>query len=412
MTDAIYWIWLQKALGISSSLRTQEIVDAFGGAGAATQIFESSDYERRISGVFTNLQLERLGRTPFSEAEKIAGECAARSVHILSPDDGAYPARLRELMNFPLALYVLGSLDCLRQRLGIAIVGTRRADRKSVDIAARLSGSLVRAGCVIVSGGALGIDSAAHRGALSAGGKTVAILGCGLWADYLPENGQLRGNIMENGALVSEYPCDSPPLARHFPTRNRIISGMTVGTVVVEAGERSGSLITATCAAEQGRDVFAVPGDAFGSTYMGANKLIREGAKPVFSAMDVLEEYELLYPELLDMRRAERHLERRTMDPAEVPVKAAAPPKKARPAPKQQKAPARPKEPAAPARELSQEQRNILELLEEEALHIDALRQRTELTPGALSAALITLEMDGLVRQTPGKIYEIANAEA
>jgi DNA processing protein len=398
--NATWWVWLQCALGVSSALRTQEIADAF--AGGARAIYESSDYERRIAGVFTAVQLERMRRTPKDAATPILEECTATDVHILTPQDSAYPLHLRQIPNLPLALYVKGDLACLQGRLGLAIVGTRRADRKSVDIAGRLSADLTRAGCTVISGGALGIDSAAHWGALHAGGPTVCVLGCGLRSDYLSENAALRARVAQTGAVVSEYPGGAAPLARNFPTRNRIISGLAVGTIVVEASEKSGSLITATCAAEQGRDVFAVPGDAFGSTYTGGNKLIREGAKPVFAAMDVLEEYELLYPDLLNMRRAERNLARPAMDPGAVTVKAQRP--AAPPAPAPQKPPSSAKAAGRNPRKNPLEE-SVLQLLSGDALHIDELMKRTDATPGQLFAALTALEIEGLVQQQPGKLF-------
>ncbi|MDR3313604.1 MAG: DNA-processing protein DprA [Oscillospiraceae bacterium] len=409
MDDALYWVWLQCALGVSSSLRTQDILAAFGGKGenAAERIHAATDYDRRVSGVFTGRQLARLNQAQLSAAESIAEECAQQQMHILTPQSADYPLRLLELVNHPLVLYAKGSLGCLRQHLGIAVVGTRRADRKSIDIAGRLSASLARAGCVIVSGGAMGIDSAAHRGVLSVpGGQTVAVLGCGIRFNYLMENSALRESIAASGAVVSEFPGNTPALAHHFPIRNRIISGMAAGTVVVEAGERSGSLITAECAAEQGRDVFAVPGDAFGSTYTGANKLIRDGAKPVFSAMDVLEEYELIFPELLDMKRAERHL-----GSSAAPILAPQPAAKERqrrptaPRKTQQKEPAAAAQPASPPQGL---EGTIVALLAKDALHVDAICKSTGERLGAVFTALTNLEMDGLVRQLPGKLYEIA----
>ncbi len=405
--DTLYWVWLQCVLGISSSLRTQDILSAFGGKGesAAARIYAAPDYERRISGVFTSQQIARLARVPLSEAETIVEECQRHQTHILTPQSADYPPRLLELVNHPLALYVKGSLGCLRRQLGIAIVGTRRADRKSVDIAARLSASLSKAGCVVVSGGALGIDSAAHRGALAVNGKTVAVLGCGLRFGYLMENHTLREQIAATGALVSEFPGSSPALSHNFPIRNRLISGMTAGTVVVEAGERSGSLITAECAAEQGRDVFAVPGDAFGSTYLGANKLIREGAKPVFSVMDVLEEYELIFPDLLNMRlqSAPAPAAGSAAVPLsyEVPVKK---PKKATPAVGSAAVPL--------SNEVEQKQpRDALEakllgLFNGDALHVDVLCSLSGEKLGAVFIALTNLEIEGMVRQLPGRLYE------
>ena len=402
MTDTLYCLWLQRALGVSPALRTQEILAAF--PGGAREIFRASDYQRRVAGVFTNAQLARLQAAPLDRAEKILEECARQNAHILSPQDAGYPARLLEIPNHPLVLYVRGSLECLRDRLPIAIVGTRRASSKSVDIAARLAADLVNAGCAVVSGGALGIDSAAHRGTLHANGATAAVMGCGLDTSYPPENAALFKRIAEHGAVISEYPFGEAPLGKNFPIRNRLISGMSVGTVVIEANEKSGSLGTARYANEQGRDVFAVPGDAFGSTYTGGNKLIRDGAKPVFSAMDILEEYELVYPELLDMRRAERDLERPSAPPESVIVK---PPVSA-------------KSPGSLVRELrpqavrehreatSSLEQQILHLLANAPLHIDAIMKAANAPYGELFAALMNLELQELIQQAPGKMYTIS----
>jgi len=397
--DLIYYLWLQCALGVSPALRTQEILAAF--PRGAKEIYEASDYERRLAGVFTNMQLSRLRQIPISQTEILLEECARQNAHILSPQDAAYPARLLQIPGLPLALYVRGSLEALHDRLPLAIVGTRRASRKSVDICARLSTDLVHAGCAVVSGGALGIDSAAHWGTLHAGGSTVAILGCGLDINYPIENASLRAKIAESGgAVVSEYPFGTAPAAKNFPIRNRLISGMSAGVIVIEAGEKSGSLITANCAAEQGRDVFAVPGDAFGSTYTGGNKLIRDGAKPVFSAMDILEEYEFLYPNLLDMRRAERDLARASIEPEKVIVKskpvgaAIMPPAKPKPTP-------HPTQPTS----LSPLEQQILLLVSYTPQHVDHIMKAISAPYGELFAALMHLEMQALIEQSPGKMY-------
>jgi len=404
MKNTLYFIWLQCALGISSSLRTQEILAAFDGNARA--IHDASDYDRRIAGVFTNLQLDKLRKTPLSQAELIAEECTRMKLHALSPQDSTYPALLRQLASYPLALYVRGDLDFLAGQLPLALVGTRRASRKSVDIASRLSDTLVRAGCCVVSGGALGIDSAAHWGALHAGGKTIAVLGCGHGYNYLPENATLRGRIAEHGAVISEYPGNTPGSPRSFPTRNRIISGISAGTIIVEANEKSGSLITARYAAEQNREVFAVPGDAFGTTYTGGNKLIREGAKPVFSAMDVLEEFELSHPHLFNMRQAAKHLEQPSVSPDQVAVKRPARPTADMPArvPQPSSPPAPKKEPPS---NLSALEQSILQCLSNQPLHIDDITKATHASLGELFAALTTLEINGLAQQMPGKIYQI-----
>lgn len=302
MSNKLYWVWAQNALGISASVKSDEIVSYFGNG---EKLYYAGEYEWKISGIFTNGQINKLKSTPLDSAEKIVAECEKYIIKIVTPDDDNYPSMLFKLPNLPLVLYVRGDLDCLKNKIAVAMVGAREASDIGVRIARSLSASLSRSGAVVISGAAKGIDSAAHTGALNVGAKTVAVLGCGFGTDYLPENEPLRREIAHHGALVTEYPPRTPAFGHNFPFRNRIISGLSYGTIVIEANERSGSLRTVNHAIEQGRDIFAVPGDITSSMNMGTNKLLRDGAKPVFNAMDVLEEYAERYPDLLDMKKIE-----------------------------------------------------------------------------------------------------------
>jgi DNA processing protein len=188
----------------------------------------------------------------------------------------------------PLVLYVDGDISCLRGKVIIGVVGTRKPCYESTAIARSICGDMAKAGAIVVSGGALGIDSAAHEATLDAGGKTVCVMGCGLGTNYLMDNEAMRRRISKNGALITEYPPMKVASRITFPERNRIISGMSHGVLVVEAGEKSGSLITARCAAEQGREVFAIPGSILTSAYTGANNLIRDGARVALCARDII----------------------------------------------------------------------------------------------------------------------------
>lgn len=299
-----YWVWLQMALGVRA--RIDEIMAVFKSPQA---LYDSGTVQWRLSGVFTSAQIQRLEKTRIEKANEIVRLCDINSWSVVTPDSSLYPPLLLEICDYPAVLYVWGDLKCLKNRISVAVVGTRSASRHSLDVAGRLCASLARACAVVISGGALGVDSAAHTGAIFGGGKTVAVLGCGLAAKYLMDNSALRKNISQNGAVISEYPPDTPPIGQNFPIRNRIISGLSYGTVVIEAGERSGSLITARLAAEQGRDVFAVPGDVISSSFTGANRLITDGARPIFSAADVLCDYAVTYPEFLDINKIERTLD-------------------------------------------------------------------------------------------------------
>lgn len=293
MQREVYWIWLQQSLGFAShKLRT--VLDSYSGARA---FYEAGPRDWRLCGCFTERELHRLESCNLAAAAAIFQRAQGLGQALLTPEDENYPQNLLQLSNPPAVLFYQGDCTFLNKSLCVAVVGTRSATPYGRKTAFDFSASLARAGVCVVSGGALGVDCAAHQGALQANGKTVAVLGCGLNTDYLKTNASLRRQIARLGVLVSEFPPDTPANAHHFPMRNRLISGLAVGTLVVEAGEKSGSLITANLALEQGRDVFAVPGNINSSVSYGANRLIQTGAKPVTSALDIIEEYISVYPE-------------------------------------------------------------------------------------------------------------------
>ena len=399
---AEYWIWLQTALGAGA--RVDELLAYFGDP---EKLYEAGTREWRLSGLLTPKKIESLTRTAPSQTKAVFDECRKRGYTVVTPDSEFYPARLGTLTDFPLVLYVAGDCSVLKETLSIAVVGTRSAGTYGIETAQKLSFSLASAGAVIVSGGALGIDSEAHAGAMLAGGRTVAVLGCGLSYDYLSENAALRRAICRHGALVSEYPPFTAPSRVTFPIRNRLIAGMTLGTVVVEAGVKSGSLITANCALEQGRDVFAVPGDILRTSFDGTNHLIRSGAKPVFTAEDVLSEYEFRYGELIDFDRARtplnaipyvdyRHYKRPCGE--EPPAPAPAPS-----VPGEQRSPVR--------RELgddvSADARAVYAALRAEPTQVDDLVRETGLSMSAVLAALTELEFADAAESMAGKQYRL-----
>lgn len=303
MKNCEYWIWLSRTLGEGAKI--DDIVNYFG---SARGIYEAGQYEWKISGIMTPRQIANLSNYSPSESAKIMNTCRDNHWQIITPEDEEYPAHLRNICDYPAVLYAQGDTSVLCEKTTVAMVGTRKASGYGVRAAGVLSHELVKTGMVIVSGGALGIDSASHTGAIYGGGKTVAVLGCGLGTDYLKENAALRNEISKHGVLITEYAPFTNATRYTFPKRNRIISGMSLGTVVVEAGERSGSLITARLAMEQNRDVFALPGDVFSSAFTGANRLIRDGAKPVFTARDVAEEYYSLYPDKIKLENSDEPL--------------------------------------------------------------------------------------------------------
>ena len=300
----------------------------------------------------------------FAEAECFRlATSGARLITFTSAD---YPKSLFEIPDPPPFLYVQGELRC--HETSIAIVGSRRATAYGLQATTRLAESLAGRGVTVISGMARGVDTAAHKGALAAGGRTIGVLGCGIDKVYPPENRKLFQEMAEKGCLVSEFPLGTLPLAENFPRRNRIISGLSRGVLVVEAAENSGSLITAQYALEQGRDVFAVPGNISFSTSRGSNRLIKQGAKLVDCVEDILEEL----PGCRNIPGA--------TEPLPPPIRSFS---------------------------LTPKEAAIYELLARSPLHIDDIIAQTELTAAEVSSMLLHLELKGAVTPLPGTHYAV-----
>ncbi|NLA76973.1 MAG: DNA-protecting protein DprA, partial [Clostridiales bacterium] len=402
---AEYWIWLQRALGAGA--RTDEILGFFGNP---YDMYEAGSGEWRASGIITPSQYAKLKKHSPSQCYDIKKHCAEHSYDIVTYDSEFYPPRLRDISSAPLVLYVWGDRQTLTSQVMVSVVGTRQASRYAIEVTQKLSRQLSEAGAVIVSGAALGVDSEAHAGAMLAKGKTIALLGCGLSVDYLKENAPLRRAIARNGAVVSEFFPDTPANRSTFPIRNRLISGISLGTLVIEAGEKSGSLITANFALEQGRDVFAVPGDVISSSYTGANKLIRDGAKPVFSAMDIMAEYAFTYPEIIDLSRTNIPIS--AIEYTEYRRAAVKPSRTSKPEPDMQRGVPEPlpekiaavKKSELPA-ELSPEAKKVYSVFSGEAVHVDDIKRLSGLPLPQVLAALTELEMYALIALESGKNY-------
>ncbi len=282
---------------------------------------------------------------------------------LLLPGSPGYPELLLGVPDPPLFLFCRGDAEAALSRPAVAVIGSRRCTAYGRRVARRLSRDLASAGVTVVSGLARGIDGEAHRGSLDGGGPTVAVLGCGPDVAYPPEHARLMERVAGCGALLSEYPPGSEPTRHAFPERNRIVSGVSLGVVVVEAGARSGTMITVNTALDQGREVMAVPGEITGALSVGTNRLLRDGACLVASARDVLEPLGL-----------------------ETAVGSV---------------------PAAASGELTETQRMLLSELERGPMHFDSLLHRTGLEPTALRSALLELEMAGRMVAGPGRIYSL-----
>jgi DNA processing protein len=356
-TEALAWL----GLGLVSELQPREAFALVEGLGTVEAVLQASPDALVAAGVRPVAAAAVSGA--FARAQAEADRLSALGATLVAWSDPAYPERLRTIADPPLALAVRGGLAA--DEPAVAVVGARRASAYGRRIAEELGRGLAQAGLTVVSGLAAGIDAAAHQGALAGGGRTVAVLATGVDRVYPPWHRELAEQVAASGALVSEFACGTPPLQFHFPRRNRIISGLALGTVVVEAAERSGSLITARYALEQGRDVFAVPGPVGVPLHRGPHRLIQQGARLVTGVEDVLEE---LAPALIARVQQVRA--------------------------------------AAAEATLSAEERRVLDALDGAGRHVDDVIRTVGLTPGAALETLLALELRGLVRQSPGKRFE------
>lgn len=293
MNHLVYWVWLSLRCGVASESGSH-LLQHFS---SPQEIYEATEDELlSVNGIDKDIVCALMDRS-LVLPRKIVEYCERVNVGILTLDSANYPERLRSIYAKPIVLYYKGKLPDIDKNVLIACVGTRTCSPSGARNAYHLGKDLATAGAIVVSGMADGIDAAAQSGALAAGGHTIAVLGCGIDRVYPPKNAELMSRIASEGTVITEYAPGTAPIGKNFPIRNRIISGLSQGTVVVEANVRSGSLITASYAEKQGRDLFAFPGAPESSFARGTNALIRKGAKLVVCAEDVLEEYELLYPD-------------------------------------------------------------------------------------------------------------------
>ena len=426
MDEAVYGVWLQLVFG-EGSRKVPPLLDYFG---SCRTIYESDDVERRLSGLLTSADISKMEDTPLDAATEIMEACRRLHYSVLTPDCEAYPTRLRNIPDYPAALYISGVLPNIDDEVCIGMVGTRRASRYGYRVANDIAMGLSSCGAIVVSGCARGIDTASHQGALMAGGKTLAVLGCGINTRYNLENEGLRKVISTSGALISEYPPGAPPLSYHFPIRNRIISALSLGVVVVEAGAKSGSLITANLALEQGKDIFAVPGEINHAQAKGVNRLIFDGANPIESAYDVLEGYVVQYPHRLRLENlGNRHaiIPDKGVRPKwerESKVQQKTTPKKSEPPAKPEKkntnsnggsAGKSPKtSPQAPAPVSAESQYpigmsdgavKVLGALDAMPKQLDELIDVLGMSASEIARYITELELYGLVKSLPGKRY-------
>lgn len=362
MNDKKYWVGFNLIKGIGA-VRVQALIDHFDDLESA---WRAAPIDLAEAGLSAKL-IERIVQARQQvDLEKVWARIESQGIKILTWEDAAYPQRLKEIEQPPPVLYIRG--EYLPDDLyAVAIVGTRRVTPYGRQITEELSAYLASNGITVVSGLARGVDAIAHQTALKAGGRTIGVLGSGVDKIYPPEHRQLAQQMMGQGAIVSDYAPGTPPDASNFPPRNRIISGLSLAVVVVEAGETSGALITAEFAAEQGREIFAVPGSILAPQSKGTNKLIQKGALPLLSINDLMQ--------ALNLTRMGEHKAARKMIPAD------------------------------------ETERRVMSILSAEPLHVDEIRNQTELPIEKVSATLALMELKGMVRQVGGMNYVAVREE-
>jgi DNA processing protein len=360
MSDLRYWVGFNRVRGIGP-LRLRALLDAYGSIerawhASAEQLSGAGLDSRSVKNLVQARSDLDLGR----EMERID----AVGAHVLTWESPDYPRLLLQTHAPPPVLYVKGVLR-EEDAWAVAVVGTRRASTYGREVTRRLAGALARNGITVVSGLARGIDGVAHRAALEARGRTIAVFGCGIGRVYPAEHRKLATQIAANGALVSDYPLGTRPEGRNFPPRNRIISGLSLGVLVTNAGKSSGALITAEFAAEQGRDVFAVPGSILTQGSVGTNRLIQDGAKLVTGVEDILEELNLTM--VAEQTKARQVLPEDETEAA------------------------------------------LLNYLSADPTHVDELQQRVDLPISQVTSTLALMELKGMVRQVGGMKYIVAH---
>ncbi|MGM9522125.1 MAG: DNA-processing protein DprA [Oscillospiraceae bacterium] len=400
MSELRYWIWFSSLRGIGAR-STFELLEHFG-SPEAVYFAREQEYAAVIKG-----DISPLLNKSMTASRRIIAECDDKNINILTIADGGYPTRLKNIFDPPLVLYVKGRLPAVDEEAAVAIVGTRSCTPYGIVTAERIGYEVAYSGGLVVSGLARGIDSAAVRGALRAGGKVIGVLGCGIDIVYPASNRQLFDDVSQTGAIISEYPPGTPPEKHNFPARNRILSGISVGVAVVEAPERSGALITASLALEQGRDVFAVPGNVDSVSCRGSNGLLREGAMAALSGWDITEMYEAVFPEKLSGRRKVRPQKIEASE-AEKLVE-----KELKEAVNRQKATKKVFDNTDSESyidiivnpdELTDEEKAILSVLDT-CMHVDEIIEKTGLEASKVLSALTMLEINGAVSQEAGKRF-------
>ena len=394
--NAEYWVWLQQVLGPASDV-VHNIVNEYGDAKS---FYLADDNEKIKRCRLTKVQIERLHKVSRKTVYNILKACKENNIRIVTPLCEEYPERLWMIADPPCVLYIKGKPLNINDKPTIAIVGPRKISEYGFKCAEVIADTLASCGFVVVSGGALGGDSAAHSGAVKSGGFTVAVLGGGILSGYLKSNDELRNTVTENGCLLSEDPPFKKVEKGTFPRRNRIMSGISNGVVVIEGSAKSGTLITARHAAEQGRDVFCIPGSPSLPQYEGSNRLLADGAKPLLDINGIISEYLYMYPKAIHKPKTKVLLPIfEYFTSSKIVKKTAVEPKQKIAANNSEK---------LDNNGLSNDAKFILTVVSEqnfEPFYADEIIDKSQMDAGKVLASLTELEIFGFVESLPGGLY-------
>jgi DNA processing protein len=397
MNNLRYWIWFTQSIGYCTT-KAKQLTFLYD---SIEEFYLGGENEWRLSGLFSNKEIENMTKTPLSVADEIINKCNHYFYDLVCIDSPEYPECLFEIDDPPAVLYISGALPDIDDRMSIAVIGTRKASMYGIKSSYSFAYNLAKSGVTIISGGALGVDCSSHLGALAADGVTICVLGCGINYDYLRENAKMRSDITYKGAVISEYPPDTEPYSYHFPQRNRIISALSDGVLVIEAGSRSGSLITVNSALEQNpnKKIFALAGPV-DSHFDGSNKLVKNKiATLVTDYKDIIDAFENVYvttelevsaqpsDDVIDVipikGKAPKDINGlRTNDLSEIPLH---------------------KENL----NLSDDENKVYYAISYEPIHIDKIAEITNLPVFKILPILTTLELRELIKCVQGRSYKI-----
>lgn len=388
--ELIYWLWLSLKRKISPS-KAIKLISLFKSVRA---VYNADEADFKACPFLKPGDIKLLCDKSLDTARREITIANRKKVTLVTYDSEYYPDELRLIASPPLVLYAVGELDVLREQGKFCIVGTRNSTAYGMSVAMEIAGKLASSGIVIVSGLAVGIDTAAHMGAVKAGGKTIGVLGCGIDVDYPAGTGSTKRSVCSSGVVISEFPFGTPAYGKNFPYRNRVLSAMSLGVAAIEGDAISGSLITARHALEQGKDVYALPGNITSRYSRGPNTLLEEGAKPIVTTDDILEDYVLRYPHLFGIKETKTYQKiKSSYAPKDNMGQAAEPVTEYK---------------VVNKNDLTQDELSVLAVMNSNPMHRDEIMAACGLPVSKFSSCMVGLQIKKYITELPGGYYKLS----